>query len=232
MTAVDAAMDRGDIGACVFDAYGTLVDFNSAVNRSRDRLGDKADALAEMWRRKQLEYTWLRSLMDRYEDFWRVTGDALDYSLAAVGIDDGALRDNLMALYRDIEPYPEAAAALARLKQAGVHTAILSNGSPGMLAAGVRSAGLDALLDDIISVHSAAIFKPHPSVYQLAVDRLGVAAPGICFQSANAWDIAGAAAFGFRAVWINRAGQPAERLPDGPWAELDSLAGLPALLGV
>ena len=226
------AMEKGDIGACVFDAYGTLVDFNSAVNRSRDRLGDKADALADMWRRKQLEYTWLRSLMNRYQDFWQVTGDALDYSLAAVGIEDVALRDHLMELYRNIEPYPEAAAMLARLKQAGVRTAILSNGSPEMLAAAARSAGLEDLLDDVISVHPAAIYKPHPSVYQLAVDRLGIAAQRICFQSANAWDIAGAAAFGFRAVWINRAGQPPERLPDGPWAELDSLAGLPALLGV
>ena len=222
----------GDIGACVFDAYGTLFDFNSAVNRSRDRLGTEADTVADLWRRKQLEYTWLRSLMNRYEDFWKVTGDALDYSLAAVGIDDEALRNDLMALYREIEPYPEAAATLQALKDAGMRTAILSNGSPEMLTAAARNCGLDALLDDIISVHSAGIYKPHPSVYQLAVDRTGIAAERVCFQSANAWDIAGAAAFGFRPVWINRAGQPPERLPDGPAAELDSLAGLPALLGL
>ncbi len=221
-----------DIGACVFDAYGTLVDFNSAVERSRDRLGDKADALGELWRRKQLEYTWLRSLMNRYENFWRVTGDALDYSLAALGIDDAALRDDLMALYRDIEPYPDAVATLETLKRAGMRTAILSNGSPEMLAAAAESAGLAGLLDDLISVHAAGIYKPHASVYQLAVDRIGVTAEHICFQSANAWDIAGAAAFGFHAVWINRAGQPTERLPDGPAAELESLAGLPALLGL
>ncbi len=221
-----------DIGACVFDAYGTLVDFNSAVERSRDRLGDKADALGALWRRKQLEYTWLRSLMDRYEDFWRVTGDALDYSLAALGIDDAALRDDLMALYRNIEPYPDAIATLETLKRAGMRTAILSNGSPEMLAAAAESAGLAGLLDDLISVHAAGIYKPHASVYQLAVDRIGVAAGRICFQSANAWDIAGAAAFGFHAVWINRAAQPTERLPDGPAAELESLAGLPALLGL
>jgi 2-haloacid dehalogenase len=221
-----------DIGACVFDAYGTLVDFNSAVERSRDRLGDKADALGALWRRKQLEYTWLRSLMNRYEDFWQVTGDALDYSLAALGIDDAALRDDLMALYRNIEAYPEAVATLETLKGAGMRTAILSNGSPEMLAAAAESAGLAGLLDDLISVHAAGIYKPHASVYQLAVDRIGVAAERICFQSANAWDIAGAATFGFHAVWINRAGQPTERLPDGPAAELDSLAGLPALLGL
>ncbi len=221
-----------DIGACVFDAYGTLVDFNSAVNRCRDRLGGKADALGDMWRRKQLEYTWLRSLMDRYDDFWQVTGDALDYSMAALGIDDAALRDDLMALYRDIEPYPEVGATLETLKDTGMRSAILSNGSPEMLAAAVRSAGLGGWLDEVISVHPAGIFKPHASVYQLAVDRLGVAPGRICFQSANAWDIAGAAAFGFRTVWINRAGQPEERLPDGPAAMLDSLAGLPALLGL
>ena len=195
-------------------------------------MGDKADALGELWRRKQLEYTSLRSLMDRYEDFWRVTGDALDYSLAALGIDDAALRDDLMALYRDIEPYPDAVATLETLKRAGMRTAILSNGSPEMLAAAAESAGLAGLLDDLISVHAAGIYKPHASVYQLAVDRIGVAAGRICFQSANAWDIAGAATFGFHTVWINRAGQPTERLPDGPAAELESLAGLPALLGL
>ncbi|MHA1107756.1 MAG: haloacid dehalogenase type II [Alphaproteobacteria bacterium] len=224
--------DFGDIGACVFDAYGTLLDFNSAVNRSRDRLGGKADALADLWRRKQLEYTWLRSLMNRYVDFWQVTIDALEYSLAAVGIDDAPLRDDLMALYREIAPYPEAAATLQTLKDSGMPTAILSNGSPDMLASAVRGAGLDDLLDDIISVHPAGIYKPHPSVYQLAVDGLGIEAGRICFQSANAWDIAGAASFGFRPVWINRAGQPPERLPDGPVATLDNLAGLPALLGL
>lgn len=222
----------GDIGACVFDAYGTLIDFNSAVRRCADRLGDKTEAVGDMWRRKQLEYTWLRSLMGQHADFWTVTGDALDFSLAWAGIDDTGLHGRLMEIYRELDPYPEVQATLKTLKDAGMRTAILSNGAPEMLGAAVRSAGLAALLDAVYSVEEVGIFKPHPSVYKIAADGLGLAAERICFMSANAWDIAGAAAFGFQAVWINRAGQPPERLPDGPVAELDTLAGLPQLIGV
>lgn len=221
-----------DIGATVFDAYGTLFDVNSAAQRRRARLGDKADKLAEIWRLKQLQYTWLRSLMGTHADFWRVTGDALDFALAAVGIDDRALRDDLMDLYLSLEAYPEVAAMLARLKKAGLKTAILSNGSPRMLDSAVKSAGLDTLLDAVLSVEDVGIFKPHPSVYRLAVDRLGVAAPRISFQSSNAWDAVAAAQFGFKVAWCNRFGQPRERLTAEPHAEIKTLAELPGLLGV
>ncbi len=221
-----------DIGACVFDAYGTLFDVHSAAARCRDDLGEKADAVSQTWRVRQLEYTWLRSLMGRHADFWRVTGDALDYALEAHGIDDAALRDRLMDCYLELDAYPDVKDALERLKGAGLKCAILSNGSPDMLDSAARGAGLADLLDALLSVEDVGIYKPHPSVYQLAVDRLGVAADHIAFQSSNAFDACGAASFGFRVAWVNRFGQQPERLPGTADAELASLAELPALLGL
>ncbi len=221
-----------DIGACVFDAYGTLFDVHSAAARCRDDLGEKADAVSQAWRVRQLEYTWLRSLMGRHADFWRVTGDALDYALEAHGIDDAALRDRLMDCYLELDAYPDVKDALERLKGAGLKCAILSNGSPDMLESAARGAGIADLLDALLSVEDVGIYKPHPSVYQLAVDRLGVAAERIAFQSSNGFDACGAASFGFRVAWVNRFGQQPERLPGTVDAELASLAELPALLGL
>lgn len=219
------------IDACVFDAYGTLFDVHSAVARLRARVGRQADALSQLWRTKQLEYTWLRALMGRHVDFWQVTGDALDYALARTGVDP-AVREPLMEAYLSLDAYPEVPEVLRRLRAGGLKTAILSNGEPEMLAAGARSARIDALLDAVLSVEDVGIFKPHPKVYQLAVDRLGVAAERIAFQSSNAWDVNGAATFGFRAVWINRLGLPPERLPGAAEHELKDLSELPALLGL
>ena len=219
------------IEACVFDAYGTLFDVHSAVARVRARVGAQADALSQLWRAKQLEYTWLRALMGRHADFWQVTGDALDYALARTGV-DAAVREPLMQAYLELDAYPEVANVLRRLREAGLKTAILSNGEPRMLAAGARSAGIDGLLDAILSVEDVGIFKPHPKVYQLAVDRLAVRPDQIAFQSSNAWDVSGAATFGLRAVWINRLGMPPERLPGAAEHELQDLSGLPALLGL
>jgi 2-haloacid dehalogenase len=221
-----------DIGACVFDVYGTLLDFNAAVARRRDRIGERADTLSDLWRRKQLEYTWLRSLMGRHADFWQVTGDALDFSMAAVGLHDADLRTELMDLYRTLEPFPEVAGTLRDLKKAGMRTAVLSNGEPGMLRHGIEAAGIGPLIDAIYSVETVGIFKPHPSVYRIAADALELAPQRIAFQSANGWDIAGAASFGFATVWINRSAQQPERLPAGPAATLPSLEGLPRLVGV
>jgi 2-haloacid dehalogenase len=219
------------IEACVFDAYGTLFDVHSAVTRLRAGVGGQADALSQLWRTKQLEYTWLRALMGRHADFWQVTGDALDYALARTGA-DALVREPLMQAYRTLDAYPEVPHVLRRLRDAGLGTAILSNGAPEMLAAGARSAGIEQLLDAIVSVEDVGIFKPHPKVYRLAVERLGVAADRIAFQSSNAWDVSGAANFGLRAVWINRLGMPPERLPGAAEHELPDLAGLPALLGL
>ncbi len=220
------------IKACVFDAYGTLFDFNSAAEACADILGEQLGPVNEIWRAKQLQYTWLRSLMGRHADFWQVTGEALDYALAARGIQDAALRERLMGLYRQLAPFPEVGDVLRRLKRTGLRAAILSNGAPEMLAAAVESADLGELLDHVLSIEAAGIYKPHPRAYGVAVEALGVAAKEICFQSANAWDAVGAAAFGFRVVWVNRYGQPPEVLPARPEAEIDSLARLPDLLGL
>jgi 2-haloacid dehalogenase len=220
------------IQACVFDAYGTLFDFAAAATRCRDMLGDDVDRLTALWRDKQLQYTWLRAVQGRHADFWQVTGDALDFALETLGIDKPHIRDRLMALYLTLDPFPEVADVLARLKGAGIRTAILSNGSPKMLHAVVESAGLEALLDAVLSVEDAGVYKPHPKVYQLAVDRLSMPASSISFQSSNAWDAYAASAFGMRVVWCNRYGQRRERLPGKPDFEVKSLSELPAIIGV
>jgi len=220
------------IDACVFDAYGTLFDVSSAAKRCADVLGGKADALAAQWRTSQLHYTWLRSLMGRHADFWQVTGDALDFAMDALGIADGTLKKRLMDLYLELSAYPDAAATLATLRQAKRPAAILSNGTPKMLSAAVKSAGLGALVDPVLSVEEVGVYKPHPRVYQLAVDRLGIKPDRIGFVSSNGWDVAGASAFGFKAIWVNRAGAKIERLPAKPVAQITRLDELPALLGI
>jgi 2-haloacid dehalogenase len=204
-----------EIEACVFDAYGTLFDVHSAIARGGRSLGERAQAVSDLWRQKQLEYTWLRSLMRAHVDFWQVTGDGLDYALAAHAIEDPAVKDTL-----------------ARLSGAGLATAILSNGSPAMLEAAVSSAGLAELLGSVLSVEEVGIFKPDPSVYQLAVDRLAVRPEQVCFLSSNAWDAAAAAHFGFRVAWVNRFGKERERIPADPAAVIKDLSELPALLGL
>jgi 2-haloacid dehalogenase len=219
------------VKACVFDAYGTLFDFASAAQRCHDALGDRAPELTILWREKQLQYTWLRAVQDRHADFWQVTGDALDFALETLGLADPALRRRLMDLYLALDVFPEVPDVLRRLKAAGLQTAILSNGSPAMLDAAVKNARLAGLLDAVLSVEAAGVYKPHPKVYQLAVHRLGVPAGAIAFQSSNAWDAYAASAFGMKVVWCNRYGQRRERLPGAPDREVKSLAELPALVG-
>lgn len=219
-----------DIRVCVFDAYGTLFDVHSAVGRHRARLGDCADAVSALWRTKQLEYTWLRSLMHRYADFEQVTADALDHAFAAHAIDDAALREDLLAAYMTLDCYAEVPGVLRALKAVGLRTAILSNGSPAMLERAVDSAGLGDLLDAVLSVHPLSLYKPHPDVYRIATRELGVEKQQVSFQSSNAWDVAGAASFGFRVVWVNRFGQVPERLPAGADRELADLRALPSLV--
>lgn len=220
------------VRAAVFDAYGTIFDYNAAAARCREALGDKADALSRLWRDKQLSYSWLRALMGRHADFWQVTSDGLDFALETLGIAEPALKARLMDCYLTLDCFPEVPAMLSRLRGAGLKTAILSNGSPRMLKAAVEGAGLGRLLDAVLSVEEAGVYKPHPKVYQLAVDRLGIAAEATAFLSSNAWDAHGAAAFGFKVAWCNRYGQRPERLPGVLAAELRSLAELPALLGL
>lgn len=224
--------DRLTVRACVFDAYGTLFDFASAAAGCRDVLGDKAGALSALWRDKQLQYTWLRGLQGRHADFWQVTADALDFTMESLRMEDAGLRARLLGLYRTLRSFPEVPQVLKDLKQAGFVTAILSNGTPDMLADAVRGAGLDGLFDHVLSVEQAGVFKPHPDVYRLAVDALRVPAVAIAFQSSNAWDAHAASAFGMRVVWCNRYGQRRERLPGMPDREIRSLAELPALLSM
>ena len=219
------------IRACVFDAYGTIFDFASAAARCADIPEDKRAALTSLWRDKQLQYTWLRSLQGRYADFWQVTGEALDFTLDSLGIATSALRDQLMDLYLTLSAFPEVPDTLRRLKEAGFITAILSNGSPAMLEAAVRGAGLRDLLDAVLSADAVQVFKTHPRVYEYALQQLGVRAEQVSFQSSNAWDAFAASAFGMRVVWCNRYGQKPERLPGQPDHIVTTLADLPALVG-
>jgi 2-haloacid dehalogenase len=226
----DAAF--ADIRGCVFDAYGTLFDFASAAAACRDVLGDQAAALTALWRDKQLQYTWLRAVQGRHADFWQVTGEALDFTLETLRLGEPELRDRLMNLYLALSAFPEVPDVLRRLKAGGLATAILSNGSPAMLQAAVANAGLAGLLDLVLSVEEVGVYKPHPRVYRLAVDRLGLAPGAILFLSSNAWDAHAASAFGLRVVWCNRYGQRRERLPGAPDREVGDLAALPALFGI
>jgi 2-haloacid dehalogenase len=220
------------IKGCVFDAYGTLFDFNSAVAHCRDDLGDRADTLSQLWREKQLQYTWLRSLMGRHKDFWQVTGDALDFAMNSLGIRDAVLRDRLMSLYRILDVFSEVPATLGQLKSAGLKTAILSNGSPDMLSSAAKGTGITHLLDAVLSVEEVGIYKPHPSVYKISVESLSLPARAICFISANAWDAHGASSFGLKVIWCNRYGQGQEFLPGAADVEVSTLAELPGILGL
>ena len=218
------------IRACVFDAYGTLLDVHSAVGKHRSRLGGKADAVSATWRTRQLEYSWQRTILDRYTDFWRLTSDGLDFALDAHGVDDAALRDDLLDAYQSLDCFPEVPGVLKTLREAGLTTAILSNAPPMMLEAAVESAGIGDRLDAVISADRLGVFKPSAQVYRLALDELDVARTQVSFQSSNGWDAAGAATFGFRVVWCNRTGQARERMPDAPDVEIRTLDDLPAIV--
>lgn len=222
------------VTTCIFDAYGTLFDVAAAARIAAAEPGRAAlaqvwPALAETWRRKQLEYSWLRAVTGAHCDFWQVTQDGLDWALEAAGLADAELRERLLALYWELAAYPEVPAMLAALKARGLATAILSNGSPAMLDGAVRSAGIGDLLDDVLSVESVGVFKPHPRVYALVTARFGCTPDQVMFVSSNGWDAAAAAAFGFRTVWVNRAGLPLDRLPATPHHQLPDLSQLPDL---
>jgi 2-haloacid dehalogenase len=219
------------IKACVFDAYGTLFDVHTPVRKLAAEIGPKADALTRLWRQKQLEYTWLRSLMGVHADFWKVTGDALTYALASEEIDEPGLKEELMVLYLKLDPYPDVLPALTALKSRGMRLAILSNGSPSMLDSTVRHAGLDKHFEHVLSVEDVGIYKPSRRVYRLAMQKLALHdAPAICFLSANPWDAQGAAQFGFQSVRINRFGLKDDVIPGKPAALIPSLEALPALV--
>lgn len=210
----------------VFDAYGTLFDVHSAVARHREAVGPQADRLTEIWRTKQLEYTWVRSLMGAYVDFCEVTAQALDFAAARCGGISASTRAALLAAYATLVAYPDVAPALKALKAQGARTAILSNGTAAMLEAAVSAAGLKPLLDAALSVDSLRVFKTAPQVYELVGRHFGCAPNEVSFQSSNRWDVAAAAKFGFRAAWINRTGQPDEYMDFAPALVLRDLAAL------
>jgi 2-haloacid dehalogenase len=218
------------IDACVFDAYGTLFDVNGAARAAQDSLGAKWQPLAELWRSKQLQYTWLRGLGGRHADFWQVTGDALDFALSTLHVEDLTLRGRLMNLYLALDAYPEVPVTLKRLRAAGMKLAILSNGTPAMLAAAANNARIADLLDATLSVEEVGVYKPHPSVYQLACMRFNVVPDRICFLSSNGWDAYSAKAFGFRVLWCNRFGQAPEQIPETPDGQITTLAELPEIV--
>jgi 2-haloacid dehalogenase len=212
--------------AFVFDAYGTLFDVHAAIGRHRAAAGPDADRFSDVWRGKQLEYTWTLTLAGRYVDFWTLTERALDYAFARFPSVDKALKRKLLDAYLTLDTFPDARAILRDLKARGETTAILSNGSPKMLAAAVAAAGID--LDAALSVDAVRIYKPRPEVYALVTSHFDLAPADIVFVSSNRWDVMGAAAFGFRTAWINRAGMPEEYEP-APAAVLADLGGLMAL---
>jgi len=217
---------------CVFDAYGTLFDFNSAVAHHRGAVGPKADALSDLWRSKQIQYTLLRNSMAAYAKFWQVTGEALDHCLAVHGIEDPGVREKLLSAYLALDPFPEVPATLDRLKRAGVRLAILSNGNPEMLDRMVAASKLADRFEAVLSVDAVKVFKPDPKVYRLVEARCGVKPDKVCFLSSNCWDAHGAAHFGFSTVWVNRGGAPDDNLPGALAGQIRDLSHLPALLGV
>jgi 2-haloacid dehalogenase len=215
--------------AYVFDAYGTLFDVHAAVRRHAEAVGPDGQALSEIWRAKQLEYSWLRTLMGSYQDFWQLTEQALDFAFAKVPTADRSLRSKLLESYFRLDCYPEVPRILKALKANGGRVAILSNGSPSMLEAAVRSAALDTVIDEVFSVDAIRRFKTHPDVYDMVTTAWRLYPDAVSFQSSNRWDIAGAKRFGFRTVWINRSGQPDEYLDLPADIVLPSLDGLLAL---
>jgi 2-haloacid dehalogenase len=226
----EAAMTTQDPPVYVFDAYGTLFDVHSAVARHRGEIGPHAERLSEIWRAKQLEYAWVRSLCGAYRDFSVLTGEALDHAAARCGGISVPVRAALLEAYRSLDAYPDVRPALGELRARGKRLAILSNGAPDMLAAAVAAAGLTELLEAVISVDEVRLFKTAPEVYALVERHLGVPPAGVSFQSSNRWDVAGAAKFGFRPVWINRAGAPDEYADLAPFATLTSLDGILGLV--
>lgn len=210
----------------VFDAYGTLFDVHAAIARHRAAAGPEADRFSEIWRTKQLEYTWTLTLAGHYVDFWTLTEQALDYALARVASVDGALRPHLLDAYLTLDAFADAGSALIDLKARGARVAILSNGSPHMLAAAVNAAGLAGVVDAVLSVDAVQMYKPRPEAYALVTDAFGIKPDDVVFVSSNRWDVMGGASFGFRPLWVNRTGMPNEYGSFAPLREISNLAAV------
>ncbi len=212
--------------AYVFDAYGTLFDVHAAVRKHAAAMGPDGQAFSDLWRAKQLEYSWIRTLMGNYTDFWTLTEQSLDYAFARFPSADRTLRAALLDAYWHLDCYPEVPSVLKHLKDRGARITILSNGTPQMLQSAVKKAGLDLIIDDIFSVETVKSFKTAPAVYDMVTTTYRLYPDAVSFQSSNRWDIAGATKFGFRTVWINRADMPDEYADFGPSLILPSLESL------
>ncbi len=224
------------VRAVVFDAYGTLFDVTAAARQVAEEPGQAAFAavwaqVARDWRLKQLQYSWLRTIAGAHADFWSLTQDGLDWALEAAGLAEPGLRARLLALYETLDAFPEVPGTLARLREAGLRTAILSNGTPAMLEAAVAHAGIGGLLDAVLSVEAVGAFKPARAVYDLVGGALGTAPGEVLFVSSNGWDVAAGSGYGFRTAWVNRAGEPVDRLPWTPRHVVADLSAIPQLAG-
>ncbi len=215
--------------AYVFDAYGTLFDVHAAIARHRDAAGPDAERFSELWRLKQLEYSWTLTLSGQYADFWTLTQRALDYAFARVPSVDRALRPRLLEAYQKLDAYPDARDAVAALKARGLSTAILSNGAPAMLKTAVEASDMAPILDAVLSVDAVRMYKPRREVYALVTDRFALSPREIVFVSSNRWDVMGAAAFGFRTLWVNRTGMPDEYADHPPLQVVPDLSALASL---
>jgi 2-haloacid dehalogenase len=216
------------VSAYVFDAYGTLFDVHAAIARHRAAAGPDADRFSDIWRTKQLEYTWTLTLAGHYVDFWTLTERALDFAFARVPSVDRGLRPRLLEAYRTLDAFPDARAALAALKARGLRLAILSNGTPSMLSAAVEAAGMAEYLDAVLSVDAVRQYKPRPDVYQLVTDAFALERSNVGFVSSNRWDVMGAASFGFQTYWVNRLAVPDEYADFAPLRRIGDLTALSA----
>ena len=214
-----------NIKVCVFDAYGTLFDVNSAAAKCKEKLGSKWESFANAWRTSQLEYTWLRSLMKKHKNFWEITEDSLDHTMETFKIKKD-MRNELLDLYKKLSPYPEVKECLNELKEKKIKIAILSNGTPDLLKKLVESNNIQNYFDDIFSIESVGIYKPDPRVYEMPVKKYGCNPDNICFMSSNTWDVAGGGVFGYNAVWVNRLNKVFDKLSYKPKFVINNLKEL------
>jgi len=214
-----------NIKAIIFDAYGTLFDVNSAAEKCKNKIGDKWEDFANYWRTTQLEYTWLRSLMNRHKDFWQVTEDSLDKSMKAFKINT-LMREELLGLYKVLSTFKEVPETLKNLKEKKFKLSILSNGTPSLLSELVKSNDLDNLFDDIFSIEEVSIYKPHTKVYDIPVKKYGIEKNEVVFLSANTWDVSGGGNYGYEAIWVNRYNNIFDNLDYTPKNQIQSLKGL------
>ena len=218
-------MKMQNIRACVFDAYGTLFDVNSAATKCKEKLGSKWEGFANAWRTTQLEYTWLRSLMQKHKNFWEITEDSLDHTMETFKIKK-KMRNELLDLYKKLAPYPEVKECLKVLKEKKIIIAILSNGTPDLLKGLVESNSIQNYFSDIFSIESVGIYKPNSKVYEIPIKKYNCKAENICFMSSNTWDVSGGGVFGYNAVWVNRFNKVFDKLSYKPKFIINNLKEL------